>query len=176
MKIQVDRIPEAGVEVQVVDLAWADAAAAAAFEAPASATGALNVVAFGDQVRVNGTLTLTGTRPCDRCGNDMQVELVEPVELYYVPGGSRDESPSRELKADELDIGFYDGGAIDLAAVVEEHFALSMPSRLACDAPGTRVADGASCGASEPDAENEKRVDPRFAVLAGLKLNDDNGA
>lgn len=173
MKIRLDNIPDAGVDVEITDQKWAQEAAAEALEGSASRlTGKLSVQAYDDHIRVTGVLTLHGRRPCDRCGMDLLIDHDDSFDLHYVAAGSRDSGQSRELKTDELDIGFYDGGAIDLAAVVQEHFALSMPSRLACDAPGTRVADGELCGAPDPSAENEKPVDPRFAVLAGLKLND----
>lgn len=172
MKIRVDQIPDGGVEVEVEDQAWAVQATAAAFDgAEATLTGTIHVEAFDDQVRVTGSLRATTRRACDRCGMDLDIERQDAIELHYVPRGSRDGGESRNLKKDELDIGFYDVGALDLAFVIEEHFALSLPTRLACDAPGTRVADGEPCGAPDPGVDTEKPVDPRFAALAGLKLN-----
>jgi len=172
MKIRLDRIPDAGFDVHPLG-AWAAKAAGAALEGTTSRLdGRLNLVAYGDEIRVTGFLDVEVRRPCDRCAVDLVVEHSGPVDLHYVPAGSRDSDESRSLAGDELDIGFYADGALDLAAVVGEYFALSTPGRLACEVPGARVADGGSCGALEDGVEPEKPVDPRFAVLAGLKLDD----
>lgn len=172
MKVHLDRIPDGGFRVDELG-PWALDAAAEALEGRAERVeGELLLTAYGDEVRVTGELTVHARRPCDRCAVDLQVELGGEVDLHYVPSGSRAAEDNRTLNSDELDIGFYEGGAIDLAAVVQEYFALLTPGRLACEVPGARVADGESCGAPEQGVEPAQPVDPRFAVLAGLKLDD----
>lgn len=173
MKVRLDQIPDDGFEIPELG-EWAQTAAGIALEGRAqSLEGHLHLIAYGDEIRVTGSLAVVARRPCDRCAVDLVVDLGGPVDLHYVPAGSRATGEStRSLHNDELDIGFYPAGEIDLAAVVEEYFALVAPGRLACEVPGARVADGESCGAPKVGVETEKPVDPRFAVLAGLKLSD----
>ena len=172
MIVHLDQIPVMGFQVPELG-DWAAAAVGLVLEGHAERVdGELLLVAYGDEIRVTGYIAAVVRRPCDRCAVDLVVELEGDVDLHYVPAGSREGEECGALHGSELEIGFYADGAIDLASVVGEYFALGAPARLACDVPGARVADGESCGALKEGVEAKKPVDPRFAALAGLKLDD----
>lgn len=173
MKVFVDQIPDDGLVVTLDgDEPWAIKAVHEAVGGEViSAGGQLFIRVNGEDLRVNGQLKASLKHDCERCAQRVDVELVGDVELAYVPEGSRD-GESRELHKDDCDLGFYPPGALDLAVVLQEYFALNLPARLACDVPGVSPVDGSPCHPATLDLETEKTVDPRFAALADLKLDN----
>ncbi len=170
MKLRIDRIEEDPREQELGD--WANAPVGESLEgAVQSLEGRLVVRRVEESVFVRGEVRASVQRNCDRCGAAIVANLGGPVELTYVPA-ERGGTISRELHGGELEVGFYQDGAVDLADVLREHFALSIPDRLACDVAGVSLAPGAKCQAQLLAKETEaKPVDPRFAALKGLKLD-----
>ncbi|MCB9763232.1 MAG: DUF177 domain-containing protein [Alphaproteobacteria bacterium] len=173
MQLSVDQIPAEGVDLSLHDAPpWAvDAASEGLSGQVQHLTGHLHVTRVEDLVRVRGELSARASRSCDRCGEDGELTIGGPVELDYVPSSGLTDGV-HDLQAAELDLGFYDGGVLDLVAVVQEHFALALPFRLACDVPGFVLADGQPCTWQDPSVKADKPIDPRFAVLQGLKLDN----
>lgn len=174
MRVTLDAIPEEGLEIALDDsLPWAVEAASSSLEGEVRGLeGRLELTSLGDEIRVRGALKASVTRGCDRCIEDIAGEIGGELDLAYVPG-RRLGAGTVDLNADELDVGFYGDQGLDLADVVAEHFALLLPFRLSCDAPGFALADGQPCTWEPPfDPEEDQKVDPRFAALSGLKLDN----
>lgn len=145
MRVVVDSIPDHGLTVAVhSDTEWASQAAQAALDAaPLELGGALVLVRGRGGVEVTGSLHASVDRACERCNEPVRLQVAaEAVELVYLPddGPAVDARGEVRLAADDLDVGFYRGGVLDLADVVSEIFALELPSRIAC-------ADVAPCDA-----------------------------
>jgi uncharacterized metal-binding protein YceD (DUF177 family) len=119
-------------------------------------------------VHVELDVRVTVTRPCDRCGDDTTLEVHTDSQLLYAPedGGDASLEGEIELDAEDLDLGWYPGGAIRMADVLREALALELPTRVVC-------ADTAECdrrtdallAASKAD---ESTGHPGFAVLKDL--------
>ena len=134
MKIRIDNLPDEGLDLSV-DLAepWAaDAARASLDQDPESLHADLNIAKVGGYIRVTGQGQAALLRSCDRCGADLRLRIGGPVDLYYSPPPTDDIGDIVALSRDDLDVGFFDGVALDLADVVGEQLALWMPSRVAC--------------------------------------------
>ncbi len=172
MRIHVDQIPDDGLTVDFsMEEAWAVQAATTALEVrPHQLVGELRVRRLGADLAVSGSVRTELGRDCDRCGEELDGILEGQVALTYTSTSERgfDDAP-QQLAPDELDVGFFDGEFLDLGAVVEEQLVLLLPLKLACDLPGFRPTN--SCARERlQQAAQGRDVDPRFAVLADLKI------
>ncbi|MCK6521504.1 DUF177 domain-containing protein [Myxococcota bacterium] len=174
MLLNIEKIPDEGLNITFDDVEpWVIQAAQVGLEGVVRRIdGELEVHRKGQLIEVTGALHAELSRACDRCSEDLPFRLGGPVNLSYVPFD--DAAPEeRELQEQDLDVGFYTGSTVDLAAVVSEHFALSLPTRLTCEAEGfalpacVRPASAKATQTQDPDP-----VDPRFAVLKHLKLDN----
>lgn len=172
MRLHLEQIPDEGwvVDFDATDV-WALAAATRALDvAPSHLSGSLVVRRFAQDLAVSGSVKAVVPLDCHRCGEDLRVTVDGPVALTYTPTpGPGEESAPRQLAPGELDVGFYDGEFLDLAAVVSEQLVLLLPVKLACDVPGIEPVDACAEERVRP-SENEPKVDPRFAMLADLKI------
>ena len=168
MRISTDDIPARGIPVQGdLSVSWLAGAAQRALSQTLGALSAdLMVNREDSRVVVHGSLSVQVSASCDRCLSDVQLTLSGPVALRYAPADPADAS-DRDLSADDLDEGWFDGRLLDMSDVVSEQLTLWMPDRILCDSPGVkRQADG-SCGQIDYDTGPEvKRASP----FAGLKL------
>jgi uncharacterized metal-binding protein YceD (DUF177 family) len=154
---------------------WAAEAAAGALDGEVSElSGLLHLVrARRQEVRVTAEATAVATRSCDRCGRPTTLSIETKEELSYLPAGGPAPSaaPEVELQDEDLEVGWYHDGVIQLADVVSELLALAVPLRVLC-------ADAEECervwrdnlgesGAADAQAGTEGRAPNAFAVLKG---------
>jgi uncharacterized metal-binding protein YceD (DUF177 family) len=144
VRIVVENLPANGrtIAFELAD-AWAREAATTALEAPPTAlSGTLEIappVAKG-RIEVVARVTATAEHTCGRCTEPVVLAVDAEVPLTYVPAGEAAAEEDEPLSEDELDIGWYAAGELDLAQVVGEALALQLPARIAC-------ADVAACDA-----------------------------
>jgi uncharacterized metal-binding protein YceD (DUF177 family) len=143
-------------------------------EPPEKAEVLFTMERIGDQVEVGGRTAVVFLRGCDRCGGSVRMSLSGDVKMHYNPPGDLIADSDHGLEEDELDVGWHDGQAMDLCAVLMEQLALQAPDRVRCGDPGVVPIEGEGpCslpdGASEEGAEDgPKRANP----FAGLQLPD----
>ncbi len=177
MRIPVEGIPAAGREVDfALGDRWAATAAQQSLDRPAEQlSGSLRLELASKRaglVRVEGTVKVQAPAACDRCGEDCALDLSERFRLLYAPeesGGDAFDGGEIELEVDELDLGWYREGHIDLAAVLREALALSLPARIVC-------ADQAECDKRTHDLLAAHAADPAhpaFAALEALRTGTD---
>lgn len=146
--------------------AWAVEAAQEALEAPVSAlSGVLRVERARPGIKVTPVRVVAETtRPCDRCGAEAALVLAPEDVLTYLPIEHAPKDEERELSPEELDVGWFHDGVLDMRAVLGELLVLSLPARVVC-------ADVASCDAAMVQPlEAERPVGhPAFAAFAALK-------
>lgn len=168
MRIPVDTIPEEGLVVEAdLDTGWASKALSEAVDArPDALELKVKVERLADHVRVSGDAQGSVVRSCDRCGEPVRLHLGGPIDLYYAPENLVDEG-NIELSADELDIGWFDGEALDLGLVLTEQFALWAPSRVRCGDRGVDQLPGPHpCGLpAEASSGGDVRARSPFAKL-----------
>ena len=135
MNIAADTIPSEGLEITIdLDASWATQAAAHALEIePTSLHGVVRVRRIADILKVQGSVRASAVRSCERCGE--QVELVldaTDIELDYVPADPDRGSGELRLGESDLDVGWYENGALELSQVLSEVLALELPTRVVC--------------------------------------------
>lgn len=170
MRIPVESIPRTGRTVEVdLGLDWARDAAAAALElVPATLSGSLalsppqrGVVTV--QVRLRSAAEAT----CDRCGEGFALDVDASSDLAFAPAGEQREDDEVELGSDELELGWYEDGALDLAAVVQEAIALALPARYTC--PDAEGCDDRTRALLEASRAQDAAGHPGFSVLKNLR-------
>lgn len=120
---------------------------------------------------VDGELSVEWRQACHRCVRSLKMDLQGPVSLTYVRGALED-SDEVELESTDLDIGWFEGGSLDLADVVSEQLALWLPERVVCDdAHSSRIAtsDDGACQLHQQDAGPDLRRQTPFSGLANWK-------
>ncbi|MFT5458107.1 MAG: uncharacterized metal-binding protein YceD (DUF177 family) [Myxococcota bacterium] len=137
VRVEVMEIPRGGRQLAVtMDTDWAIEAATDALDvAPDSLGGAVDI-SFperGNRVDVRCRLSATAARPCDRCGEPVAVQVETNETLLYFRAGTAQEGGGElELDSSDLEVGWYEDGAIEVGDVVREALALALPLRLAC--------------------------------------------
>ena len=122
-------------------------------------------------IYVSGDVHWTLTLPCVRCLRDVDLDrTVEVGELFA--------DPRRIDPDDEIDEGYEivdNATAIDLERMLHDLVVLDLPTRPMCGRDDCEVpsADGVRyLDADEAQAEQEARVDPRWAALRELDLSE----
>lgn len=132
----------------------------------------------GGYMRLCATATLRYRGQCARCLSDIEGDFCMPFERTVVTEGTLTEE-QLEDNVDEYVV--VQNGFLDIDDSVREALILSFPMRLLCedDCPGLC----SRCGKPKRDGACgcvEKEIDPRWAVLASLRFDeeetDGNGA
>jgi len=174
MKVVLDSLPPEGRAVTgALDDEWLFDAARRAVEAkPRALSATLRVRKDTDaRFRVTGELSARWRTSCDRCVRQLMVTLDGPVDLLY-QRGTAPQDDEVDLGADDLDIGWINGGSIDLADVVSEQLTLWLPDRTLCeDAHTTRTdtADDGPCAVPHHDGGPDLQKKSPFSALANWK-------
>lgn len=124
----------------------------------------LRLEAVMEGVLVSGEASAELVGECARCLESIEDDLVVDLqELYVYP-----QSDAGEDEADRLD-----GELLDLEPVVRDAVVLALPYRPVCrpDCPGLCLECGARL-ADEPGHAHEESVDPRWAALSALSVNE----
>lgn len=188
MRIPMDQITDGGIEITADTTdTWVVAAVNSlrdipgdpvtdphADEPPEKADIVLTMERVGDQVSVGGKTDVVFLRGCDRCGESVRMALCGDVKMQYNPPGDLLADSDHGLEEDEMDVGWHDGQAMDLCAILMEQLALQAPDRVRCGDPGVAPIDGGgACSLpegvrAEGDEDGPKRANP----FAGLQLPD----
>lgn len=192
MKILVEGIPAAGREIAFgLAEGWAVAAATRSLDlVPTRLSGTIHLKRASTRgvVVVDASAIAAAPAVCDRCGEACELEVRVDTRLLYSPedgeGVEYDGLDARadlavkramapadpnvvevELTPDDLDVGWYRAGEIDLEEILGEAIALETPPRVVC-------ADVAECDKRTDALLAAARVaDGPFAVLSALKRN-----
>lgn len=121
----------------------------------------------GADVCVTGELHATVPLTCGRCLETFRAPVQVPVDVRLVPRPTAGDNV--ELGAEDLDVDFYDGTAVDLGALIEAETTLVLPMKPLCRADCRGLCP--TCGANRNTvacACAERAPDPRLAVLRDL--------
>ena len=139
MRVPVNGIPTAGRVVEFgLHTPWALEAATVALDGvPDALSGTLTLTPASDRglVEVRGVAASSRHAQCDRCGEPCEHGVHTEIALLYAPEAREDDTfdgGELELSAGDMDLGWYAGGALDLASVLGEALALELPSRIGC--------------------------------------------
>ena len=121
-----------------------------------------------EKVELIGSVSVVVEFECDRCLSDLSVCVEESFELLYVPPlGTGDE---HELGENDLSLGFYQDGVIDVDDLAREQIELALPMARLCteECRGLCPECGANLNLGECACSKEQ-VDIRWAALKELK-------
>ena len=118
----------------------------------------------GPVVRADGRLAATLEQSCVVTGEPIAAHVDAPFAFLFTPA-PQDVRPDDEIElgAEDCDVVFYDGAAIDLGSAIADTLALSLDPY-----PRSASADAAL---REAGVLTEEQASP-FAVLAALKKGD----
>jgi uncharacterized metal-binding protein YceD (DUF177 family) len=176
MKIVVDGIPAGGRQVDVgLRDAWANEAATEALDGPVQRlVGRIQLDRASQKgvVLVDVDVEATSSTPCDRCGEPCE-RVAHPVcRLLYGPeekGSAAYDGGEIELQAEDLELGWYARGELDLGSVLREALALELSPRTVC-------ADSAACDRRTDALLSATRsADGPFTGLGGWKPRTGQG-
>src|SRR5262249_40508432 len=82
---------------------------------PLHATGSAELMAHSDgEVRIQGRYTVEMAAECDRCLGSARFALNDRFDLFYRPMSFIAREEEVEIDEGEAEIGFYEGGGIEL--------------------------------------------------------------
>jgi len=87
---------------------------------------------LGSEIRIRGHLGTRVETFCDRCLGQVEIPIDRDFDLFYRPMKAIAREEEVEVPDDELEVGFYSGGGIQLADVVTEQVILEMPMKVVC--------------------------------------------
>lgn len=128
----------------------------------------LRATRSGDRVQLIGSIRVPVTFECDRCLAPLSVPVDESFDLIYVPPlGTGDE---RELEENDLSLGFYQDGIINVDDLVREQIELALPmARLCIEAcQGLCPICGANLNLNKCGCIDDP-IDKRWAALKEIK-------
>lgn len=119
----------------------------------------------GDCAAAAGSLRARVTQSCVASGEPVEAEVEEDfrVDFRPLPGDVRPEEEI-ELGEGELDVAFYEGGAIDLGEAVAQSLLLGLDPY-----PRSPAAEAALREAGVKSEEEARAESSPFAALAALK-------
>lgn len=123
----------------------------------------------GIELKVRGAVETRAQVECSRCLKLHRRRLRRSFEVSYVP---RDRVPRQEdvqLDADELDVDYYDGVALDLRPLLAEQLLLALPMKPLCRQDCRGLCPQCGIDLNEQSCDCEPPVDPRLADLAALR-------
>ena len=130
----------------------------------------------GQEVRLQGTVTARAEVECDRCLKTVAVPIETRFDVTYIPAVDYERAATAaELREEDLSVSVFDGETIDIDDLVREQVHLALPPRMLCGEECKGLCP--VCGADRNQSEcacAPTEIDPRWAVLAGLKQEQKN--
>ena len=139
---------------------------------PLHAVGTAELLAQAEgEVRVRGRYTVEMTAECDRCLGTARFPLEAGFDLFYRPVSFIAREEEVGIDEDEAEIGFYEGGGMELEDILREQVLLALPMQRVCrdDCKGICPV----CGVNRNDATCDCRIesdDDRWGALRNLEF------
>lgn len=133
--------------------------------------GSFHIKKMGQQILVRGNVVGCIVLQCARCLKSFDLNVKEDVNIELRPVFDLERSGHEvELVADDLDVDFFKGDALDLAHIVAEQVALLIPMKPLCSEDCAGICS--KCGADRrenPCGCLSEETDDRWGVLLQLK-------
>ena len=139
---------------------------------PLHAAGLAEVLAHSDgEVRIQGKYTVEMAAQCDRCLRDARFPLDGSFDLFYRPVSFIAKEEEVEIGEDEAEIGFYEGGGLELEDILREQVLLALPMQRVCNEDCKGI--GPVCGRNRNETTCDCRIesgDDRWGALRKLEI------
>lgn len=163
MKINIMQVTERGMKLSCSDEEWVVAAFDEALDGSIQECSAeIELDRYDKRIEARVRYSLVGRISCSRCDQEIEVGFSGAESLLFDPKTETDEEEV-ELQGEDLDIGWYDDGKLDLQDVICETVVLSFPARIHCKMDAVRVPANAGC--YEPPEKEERTLENMFADL-----------
>ncbi len=178
MKINVIDIPEEGLELDfkeeregLEDLIKNDVNE---IELLAPAVYHLFIKREGTVIFIKGGIDTRLGFVCSRCLKRFERDIHWEMFYNLTQGERYVFEKERELEVDELDVSFFDGEVIDTREIFSEQFFLEMPIKPLCmdGCKGLCPRCGADLNKGDCGCSRDRDIDPRLAILKGLKIDN----
>ena len=139
---------------------------------PLRAVGTAELLAQSEgEVRVRGRYTVEMTAECDRCLGAARFPLEAGFDLFYRPVSFIAREEEVGIDEDEAEIGFYEGGGMELEDILREQVLLALPMQRVCrdDCKGICPV----CGTNRNETTCDCRIendDDRWGALRNLEF------
>lgn len=139
---------------------------------PLRAIGSAELLAHSDgEVRVQGRYSVEMAARCDRCLGNARFPLDASFDLYYRPMSDIAVEEEVEIDEGEAEIGFYEGGGLELEGILLEQVVLALPMQRVCSDACKGICP--VCGRNRNETMCDCRVesaDDRWGALRKLEL------
>jgi uncharacterized protein len=122
------------------------------------------------EIRLRGRLDVRMEAECDRCLETASFPVQTDFDLFYRPAARATNGHGEtELEDDESEVGFYEGGGVELRDVVREHVLLSLPMQKVCSETCKGICPVCGRNRNQENCRCEvKAADDRWAALKSL--------
>jgi len=129
----------------------------------------LQATKLGSTATLRGNIAARVRVECSRCAENFEISMAREFEAVFVTADTGETDRAVELDEDDLDLDYYQDGAIDGTAFLAEQIFLELPMKVLCaeDCAGLCAQCGANLNHETCDCEPE--VDPRLASLKALR-------
>lgn len=124
---------------------------------------------INNKILIKGTIETQVDLECSRCLEHFPYSIGENFQVVFEPFSSDIQEEEMELEKEDLDIGFYKEGIIDLTEVVREQIILAVPMIPICneDCKGLCPYCGQNLNQCKCVCVG-KTIDPRWSKLQDL--------
>ncbi len=140
---------------------------------PLHAAGSAELVDASGEIRVSGRVTGSLAGECDRCLEPIAVAVDSEFDLLYRPDLETETGDEIQIAEKESEVGFYQGGGLELADIVRERVLLSLPLQRVCSESCKGLC--ALCGQNRNLKDCQCRstqTDERWAALKSISTGD----
>jgi uncharacterized protein len=137
---------------------------------PLRAVGTAELLANTDgEVRIRGRYTVEMECDCDRCLGRARFPLEAGFDLFYRPVSVIAREEEVEIDEGEAEIGFFEGGGLELEDLLREQILLALPMQRVCSDACKGICP--VCGRNRNETACDCRLhtaDDRWAALREL--------
>ncbi|MBA3818724.1 MAG: DUF177 domain-containing protein [Deltaproteobacteria bacterium] len=141
-------------------------------------TADLELYVDGAHAFANGTFKGHLVVACSRCVEPVKLVLDEQLRVTFMPiaempaddAADDDDDEGAEVGAEDLDVFAFDGEVVDLEPLFREQFVLAIPYAPLCREDCKGLCPQCGIDRNSGTCSCEAPIDPRLAVLKGLKL------
>lgn len=121
------------------------------------------------EVRIRGQIAVQMQSECDRCLGPADYAIDSRFDLFYRPAPSLSREEEVAIDEAEAEIGFYQGGGLELEDILREQVLLMLPMQRVCreDCRGICPVCGANRNETACDCHVET-PDDRWSALRNL--------
>lgn len=130
----------------------------------------MKLTKIGDDIDVNGHLSVKLNFLCDRCCEDAS-KLIEDDFHFLLMPTKEEKVEESEFDTEEVEVSYFEGEEIDLSFYAKEQFLLSIPIKLLCkdDCKGICPKCGANLNLEKCECNRGDFKKSPFSVLKNQK-------